>query len=133
MNECYVLDTFAVMAYLRRETGGAAVRDLLRRARNKEVALSLCLVNYGEVLYMTERKGSLEAAKEAIRFVEQLPLKVAPVDRALTFAAAHVKAHYPISYADAFAVALAQELDATVVTGDPEFRAVEGLVAVKWL
>lgn len=133
MSPRYVLDTFAVMAYLRGETGGEAVRDLLRRAHNKEVALSLCLVNYGEVLYMTERKGGLEAAQEAIRIVEQLPLEVAPVGRALTFAAAHIKAHHPISYADVFAVALAQELEATVVTGDPEFRSVEGLVPVQWL
>ena len=133
MNEHYVLDTFAVMAYLRQETGGEAVRDLLRRAQKKEVTLSLCLVNYGEVLYMTERKGGLEAATEAIRFVEQLPLEIAPVDRALTFAAAHVKAHHPISYADAFAVALAQELEATVVTGDPGFHVVERLVSVQWL
>jgi ribonuclease VapC len=129
----YVLDTFAVVAYLRGESGGEAVRDLLRRAQKKEVALSLCLVNYGEVLYMTERAGGLEAATEAIRIVEQLPVQIAPVDRALTFAAAHVKAHHSISYADAFAVALAQELGATVVTGDPEFRSVEALVSVQWL
>ena len=31
---------------------------------------------------------------------------------------------------DAFAVALAQEKSATVVTGDPEFREVESLVPV---
>jgi predicted nucleic acid-binding protein len=133
LNERYVLDTFAVIAYLRGEASGEAVRDLLWRAQNKEVALSFCLVNYGEVLYMTERKGGLEAATEAIRIVEQLPLDIAPVDRALTFAAAHIKVLHPISYADAFAVALTQELKATVVTGDPEFRSVEGLVTVQWL
>lgn len=133
MSPHYVLDTFAVMAYLRGEAGGEAVRDLLRRAQGKEIALSLCLVNYGEVLYVTERAGGLEAATEAVRIVEQLPLKISSVDRALTFAAAHIKAQYPISYADAFAVALAQELGATVVTGDPEFRSVEGLVSVQWL
>ncbi len=48
-------------------------------------------------------------------------------------AAAHVKAHHPISYADAFAVALAQELEAAVVTGDPEFKCVEELIDVEWL
>jgi len=48
-------------------------------------------------------------------------------------AAAHVKAHHPISYADAFAVALAQEMDASVVTGDPEFECVEELIPVVWL
>ena len=48
---------------------------------------------------------------------------------------AHIKAHYPVSYADAFAVALAQEMDGPVVTGDPEFKRVEdeGLISVVWL
>jgi len=55
------------------------------------------------------------------------------VNEQRVLAAAHIKAHYPLSYADAFAVALAQELDATVVTGDPEFKTAESLVPVLWL
>lgn len=47
--------------------------------------------------------------------------------------AAHLKAHYPISYADAFAAVLAQELKATLVTGDPEFHAVQHLIHIEWL
>jgi ribonuclease VapC len=38
-----------------------------------------------------------------------------------------------MSYADAFATALAQEFDATILTGDPEFRAVEHLIELHWL
>ena len=37
------------------------------------------------------------------------------------------------SYADAFAVALAQMKQAAVVTGDPDFRKFEGLVPIEWL
>ena len=37
-------------------------------------------------------------------------------------AAAHIKAGHALSYADAFAVAVAQELDAVMLTGDPEFE-----------
>ena len=133
MNEPYVLDAFAIVAYLRQEKGGEAVRNLLIRAQNREVTLAFCLVNYGEVLYLAEREGGLKAATEVIRVVEQLPLQVIPVDRELTFAAAHVKACHPISFADAFVVALAQKLDATVVTGDPDFRKVEGRISVEWL
>lgn len=47
--------------------------------------------------------------------------------------AAHIKAHHPISYADAFAVALAVRESAIVLTGDPEFEAVKTLVEVEWL
>ena len=47
--------------------------------------------------------------------------------------AEQVKAHHAVSYADAFAIALAQEKEAPVITGDPEFEKVEYLVKVIWL
>ncbi len=48
-------------------------------------------------------------------------------------AAARIKAEHPLSYADAFAAALAQELGASLVMGDPEFKTVESTVNVMWL
>ncbi|HEX16514.1 MAG TPA: type II toxin-antitoxin system VapC family toxin [Deltaproteobacteria bacterium] len=48
-------------------------------------------------------------------------------------AAAHIKAQYAVAYADAFSVSLAQELGATVVTADPEFKRVASLVDILWL
>ena len=47
--------------------------------------------------------------------------------------AARVKASYALSYADAFAVATAVRLQATVVTGDAEFACVEELVEIRWI
>ena len=47
--------------------------------------------------------------------------------------AAELKARYPISYADAFALASAIEHQAELVTGDPEFRQVENLVKIVWV
>ena len=46
-------------------------------------------------------------------------------------AAARIKARFPISYAGAFAIAAARELDCPVITGDPEFRRVEQASAMK--
>lgn len=47
--------------------------------------------------------------------------------------AAPIKARHAIAYADAFAVATARRLDAVLVTGDPEFAAVSGLVEIEWI
>ena len=116
---------------MRGEPAAERVQALLAEAGR--LRLYLCLVNYGEVIYISERKGGRPAAEEAIRIVDALPVEVVPADRNLTFAAAHIKAHYPLSYADAFAVALAQQLDAVIVTGDPEFKSVEGIVRIEWL
>jgi predicted nucleic acid-binding protein len=42
-------------------------------------------------------------------------------------------AEYTISYADAFAASLAQELDASLVTGDSEFKAIKEKLSILWL
>jgi ribonuclease VapC len=98
-------------------------------------AVYLSVINLGEVLYIAEREKSLVVAQQALAAIDQLLLQIVPVSRATVLAATHVKAHYPISYADAFAVVTAQDHQAVLVTGDPEFRPVakENLIAVEWL
>ena len=128
-----VLDSFALLAYLRREPGWRAVKSLLRAAAEGRAELAACVVSLGEVLYMTERRQGAAQARATLGHVEQLPVRWIDADRPLTLRAARVKASHPVSYADAFVVALAQLREATVVTGDPEFRSVERLVRVRWL
>lgn len=129
----YVLDSFALIAYLEDEPGAARVEELLREAAHHRAMLFLCVVNYGEVLYITEREQSQDAARAVIMTIDNLPVQIIEADRALTFAAAHIKAHHPIAYADAFAVALAQQEDATLITGDPELQHLGTLIAIEWL
>ena len=129
----YVLDSFALLAYFGAEPGGPRVEALLASAAMKQTMVYLSVINYGELVYITEREQGAFAARRAIAATDQLPITVIEADRRLTFAAAHIKAHHRLSYADAFAVALTQQMQATLVTGDPEFRAVEGLVAIEWL
>jgi len=47
--------------------------------------------------------------------------------------AAKIKAEHPLSFADCFAATLARKHDASIVTGDPEFKKIEHLVTVEWL
>jgi predicted nucleic acid-binding protein len=56
-----------------------------------------------------------------------------PTTREAVLAAAHIKANYPVAYTDAFAIAAAQELRGKVLTGEPEFEAIESIVPVEWL
>ena len=103
------------------------------KATTERLAVSMSVINLGEVLYLTDRRRGAEAAGAAMACVEQLPIQIVDADRAGTLRAARVKANYRVSYADAFAVALARELDATLVTGDPEFQHVEEIVPIRWL
>ncbi len=54
-------------------------------------------------------------------------------DWKLTRKAAQFKAVKKIAYADCYAAALAEDLGATIVTGDPEFSQIEGEVSITWL
>jgi ribonuclease VapC len=133
MPDRYVLDSFALLAYLQDEAGAADVEQILLAAAAGEAAAAMTVVNLGEALYITEREQSIEAAQALLAAFDQLPITLTEVDRTLALEAAHVKAQQRISYADAFVVALARRLVAVVVTGDPEFAQVEPLVAVRWL
>jgi predicted nucleic acid-binding protein len=129
----FVLDSFALLAYLEDEAGAAETERILRAAQMGDASLWLSVVNLGEVVYITEREQSLEAAHTVLAVVDQLPISIVDADRSATLDAAHIKANNAVSYADSFAIALAKSMDAAVVTGDPEFRKVEKTVRVHWL
>ncbi len=129
----YILDSFAIFAHFDDEAGGKAVREVLESASAGRVKAYLSVINLGEIAYITEREIGLAAAQMALGAIEQLPIDILEATRERVLAAAHIKARHRVSYADAFAVAAAIELDAVLLTGDPEFRAVEELIAIEWL
>ena len=90
-------------------------------------------MNIGEVYYVTARERSFEQAEDFLNRFETLPIQPVANSFDQVLEAARIKARFPISYADAFAVATAIRMNAVVVTGDPEFRRVERLVKIDWL
>jgi predicted nucleic acid-binding protein len=76
-------------------------------------------VNLGEVAYIVERLAGAPRARQVVRELRlRLNLDLPSESRVLE--AAHIKARYPMAYADAFAVATALAHQATLLTGDPE-------------
>jgi len=126
----FVLDTFAMLAYLQGESNGVRVRAIFQSGRQN---VYMSLINVGEVLYITERKQGIRKAQEVLASIRQLPINLLPVDEQTIFAAAHIKANYTVSYADTFAIVAAQTVGGTLITGDPEFGAVEDIVNIEWL
>jgi predicted nucleic acid-binding protein len=131
----FVLDSHALIAFLEGEAGGEAVEALLKQAQEGGCALYMSTVNLGEVIYITERERGLAKAQQVIARIDELPVKVIDADRRCLLAAAHIKAHWPIAYADCYAAALCQITDAVLVTGDTEFAPLEaaGAVRVNWI
>lgn len=129
----YLLDSFALLAYLNDEAGCTRVQEILALAEGRKCRVVMCLVNLGEVLYITERERGLAMAQIVLALAESLPLELLDTSRDLVLDAAHIKAQHPLSYADAFAVAAAVRENAVVVTGDPEFKSVDELIKLEWL
>ncbi|MFH2103673.1 MAG: type II toxin-antitoxin system VapC family toxin [Chloroflexota bacterium] len=129
----YLLDSFALLAYLNDEPGGQRVGEILALAKDGKCRLVMSLINLGEVLYITERYRGLPVAQTVQALVESLPLELLEASRDLILDAAHIKAHHALSYADAFAVACAIREHATILTGDPEYQVVDALVQLEWL
>jgi ribonuclease VapC len=128
-----VLDSFALLAFLRGEAGDDKVAALLEKAGERDTPMQMTDVNYAEVKYMVIRKDGAERWEEIARELPTLPIEFHPATRALADLAADFKARHKLSLADAFAAALAKEKKADLVTGDPEFKAVEKEIKIGWL
>ena len=128
-----VLDSFALLAFLRGEDGGGRVRQLLERAGDRDQPLHMTEVNYAEVKYIITRKDGRQRWAQIAADLPALPLEFHPATRALADTAADFKARYKISLADAFAAALAREKKAELVTGDREFKPLEAELKIRWL
>lgn len=127
----YILDSYAILTYLGGEPGAGYVKSIFRQAQDGKCRVLMSIINLGEALYIIERERNLARAQQVLALIEQLPIEIAAASREMVLAAAHIKAHYPLAYADAFAVALAQANHAAVLTNDPEFQSVKELIKVQ--
>jgi ribonuclease VapC len=128
-----VLDSFALIAFLGRERGFEKIRALLHEVQASDGSLLMNEINVGEVYYLTAKERSLDTAERFLHVLETLPIQVVANTFPQVLDAARLKAQFPVSYADAFAVATAIRANATLVTGDPEFRSVSHLVEIQWV
>jgi predicted nucleic acid-binding protein len=128
-----VLDSYALLAYLRDEDTAETVQTLLEKASRKDAPLLMTEVNYAEVKYIVLRKDGRDAWNTVEASLGSLPIEFVPTSRSLADTAADFKANYRISLADAFAAALAKEKKSELVTGDREFEALEKEIKISWL
>jgi ribonuclease VapC len=128
-----VLDSFAVLALLGRESGGEDVKRLLLKAKRGEERVLMTWVNVGEVADIVERRWDRERVYQTIGTLEATEIDIVEVGRELALRAAEIKANHPLAYADAFAAALAVSEGGLLVTGDPEFEQLEDVVTIQWL
>jgi len=134
----FILDSWAVLAWLQGEPQGKLVRDLIGwlegdeeakgRAQRlvgedgEELQIAINIINLGEVFYILGRRKGEQEARSTIDELIATGIKVLPATDSLVFEAAALKIRHKMAYADAFAVATAKALNGTLVTGDPELK-----------
>jgi len=135
-HDTFVLDSYALIGYLEDEPFAQWFQQILLSARKKQCKLYLHAIQLGEVYYIILREQGKQIADLAYARIKDFPISlIETIDENLLLSAASIKASFPLSYADAFAAALAKIHDAVLLTGDPEFKILEtkGIIKIKWL
>lgn len=127
----FVLDAWAILALLQGEEPAASqVKQLLEEALSWQIELFVSIINLGEVFYRVGKVQGESEADQTLAQLRSLNLSVIPATDERVLAAATLKINHSMSYADAFAAALTTELDATLVTGDPELTALKDFFSI---
>ena len=121
MSDSYVLDVWAILAFLQGEEPAATrVRDVIEGAQEGTMRLFASIINIGEVYYRIGKTRNQKAATTAMKDLYLLPIEVISANDDIVLAAAKLKIAHVLSYADAFAAITAQQRDAVLLTGHPE-------------
>ena len=129
-----VLDAWALLALIFKEEPAAKkVRDILDQQGRSKSTIYVSWINLGEVYYNIARKKGLNAANETLEDIKKLSIRLHEPSKSDILSAAKIKSEHKLSYADAFAVSLAQKIEGVIVTGDPEIILLKDLVKVEKL
>ncbi|MCL4491102.1 MAG: type II toxin-antitoxin system VapC family toxin [Nitrospirae bacterium] len=130
----FILDSYALLCLFdrKRKKEGHIVKKHMEEAEAGGKRLLLSKINEGEVFYKLYKylgRGIAYGFREDLR-QGLIPVQVVSVNDKRAEAASEIKANYPVSYADAFCIALAVEMGMPVLTGDPEFRSAQDIIEI---
>lgn len=118
----YVLDACALLRLAQDEPGADQVAEILSTAQTGECRVLMHQINLGEVVYRIGKGFGWTVAERKQTEIGLLPIETVAFSNEIFWAAVKLKAHYPMSYADCFAAALAIQRKAVLLSSDPEFN-----------
>ena len=124
-----VIDTSAIIAEIKGEAGAEAVKQFM--AVPPEGGFFMHAVNVCEVAYHLIRFGLIESIAYDLATPEGVTI-IDDIRPVLWKRAASLKAQYEnLALGDCIAIALAESLDADVLTGDRDFQKVDTNIDIK--
>ncbi len=118
----YLLDTSALLAFSGDEPGADTVGTLLMKGRRGEAHLYISFISAMEAGYKAYQVRGEDGMADLLASLQQLPITRVDVSDELIALAARIKGMYRLSVADAWILATAKRLNATLVHKDPEFE-----------
>jgi predicted nucleic acid-binding protein len=128
MGPLLLLDTSALLTLRDDEAGAGRVEEALEQPGR----CYACFLSRMEVLYRVWKDEDERAGRLAYEQLKALPLHWVEASEPLLEQAACIKARHSLSLADAWIAAAAQQVGATLLHKDPEFRAIPNLPQ-EWL
>jgi predicted nucleic acid-binding protein len=120
----YVLDSSAIIIYIRNSPDASRVRKVFQEVASGDAMALISAVNWAECRNVLIRRHGAEQAVELLAQLSQ-GLQIVPADQAHAEAAGDLRCRFNGSLADCFAASLAISRRATLVTADPEFEAIK--------
>lgn len=127
-----VVDSWAMVAWVQDEPAAPLVENFLQEADSGNIELLMSWLNVAETFYILAKRKSPKLAEEFLARLPSLPVRIVLPDEDGIMRAARIKAAHPVAFGDAFAIALAQAEQASVITGDDEIRQC-AVVPVDWI
>ena len=128
MGSLLLLDTSALLTLRDDEPGAGRVEEALEQPGR----CYACFLSRMEVLYRVWKDEDERAGRLAYEQLKALPLHWVEASEPLLEQAASIKARHSLSLADAWIAAAAEQVGATLLHKDPEFRAIADLPQ-EWL
>ena len=133
MNQKSLLDAYGLLLFLKKEGPYQVIKTLFRNAQDEDKPVLINDMSIGEIFHITARAHSVEKAEAFLPLLEVLPIEIVTNDLEDIIRAARIKAQYSIGFVNSLVVSTVEKENAVLLTGDPEFQKVEGVIDIQWL
>ena len=128
-----VFDSYALITFFRNDAGADKVLKRLRELTvHKDTLGYLSTVNVGEIFGAILRKKNERAATLVLQDLNSFPLRIVDADYELAIEAARLRSRYHLTVGEAYAVGLALQKEALLITGSPNIAALPESVGLNW-
>ena len=128
-----ILDSWAVIAFFEDEPAGKKIANLIADAHEDGIPVYMMVVNVGEVWYITAREISETTANNIVKELSDLRIEFVDANWEITQEAARFKSKNRMSYADCYTAALTRSKKGILITGDSEFKTIDGQIDIQWV